>query len=133
MDSNYLERKHIRALLVDDPFVWAETTDGEFVKIDYVNRKLKIYQHRPPSMVNTYFYHSIFKAPDGKLYLGGRYMGLLQFDPIKETFRNFLPDPNSRDKKRDDDVAVYFVDSKVNYWVSGIDGHYFFDLNNEVF
>ena len=132
-ETDYLDRKHIRALLVSEDLVWAETADGELVKINFSEQTLLIFKHRPPSMVNTYFYHHICLAPDGKIYLGGRYMGLLQFDPQTETFREFKTDAENAKKKRDEDAAVYFVDSKGTYWVGGIDGLYIFNPETEVF
>ncbi|HPE57799.1 MAG TPA: two-component regulator propeller domain-containing protein [Bacteroidales bacterium] len=132
-ETEYLENKHIRALLVNENLVWVETSDGELVKMNFSDQTLSIYKHRPPSMVNTYFYHHIFRAPDGKIYLGGRYMGLLEFDQKTEIFRSFKSDANNTEKKRDEDAAVYFVDSQGKYWVGGIDGLYIFDPDSEVF
>ncbi len=131
--ANLLIQSHIRAILPDGDFLWVETARGELCKLNRKTGELKIFSHYPPSMVNTYFYHTIVKASNGNLLLGGRYMNLLIFDPDNETFRVIRNDPGDPTKKRDEDVAVYFIDSKGNYWVGGIDGLYTFERETEHF
>jgi ligand-binding sensor domain-containing protein len=127
-----LAQKHIRALLQDDQNTWVETANGELHRLDTTG-DVKLFKHDPPSMVNTYFYHSIVKDPNGQLLLGGRYMGLLKFNLKDETFTRISTNPNNTRKKRDDDAAVYFIDTEGTYWVGGIDGLYSFDPDDEVF
>jgi ligand-binding sensor domain-containing protein/anti-sigma regulatory factor (Ser/Thr protein kinase) len=116
---------YIRAILPDENnIVWVETAKGDLIKFNSLSKKSIVYHHDPPSMVNTYFYHDLYKDEHGMLWLGGRFMGIYRFDPKTEEFYKYLADENDKTKKREDDVAVYLLDSKNAMWVGGIDGLY---------
>jgi len=132
-NADILAGSHVRAMLADGDQMWVETAKGELFRINCKKDQLKVFKHNPPTMVNTYFYHSIFKGPDSNLYLGGRYMGLYVFNPANETFRHIKNDPDDPNKKRDEDATVYFTDSQGKYRVGGIDGLYTFDPVSENF
>lgn len=132
MDSIIFKDEYIHAILCDSSnILWVENTKGELIKLK-PDKEPKIYKHRPPTMVNTYFYHTIVQNQN-QLWLGGRYMGLIRFDIEKETFYQIQTNPDDTAKKRDDDVGVYFSDWQGTFWVGGTDGLYTFEQDGEIF
>ena len=134
-DSIFLKNDDfIRALYADsNQVLWIENAKGELKKINTRTGEIKSYKHSPPSQVNTYFYHDIYEEKDGTLWLGGRYMGLISFSEKNESFEITKSDPDDPSKKRDDDVAVYFTDSRGIFWVGGVDGLYKFNRKENSF
>ncbi len=129
-----LEDCFVRSLYADkNGLLWIESSNGTLHKYDINSDSLSIYKHRPANMINTYFYHDIFEDENGLIWLGGRNMGILQFNPVTGIFSEILSNPNDSTKKRERDVASYFIDSSGTYWISGIDGLYTFDPNKETF
>lgn len=124
----------VRALYADKKNnLWVETANGQLKKVQLSNDKILSYSHNKPSMVNTYLYHTILEDSKGNIWVGGRYMGIYSFDPEVEKFRIIPADPDNKKKKRDPDVAVYFIDSRGSFWVGGTDGLYLFDAETEIF
>jgi ligand-binding sensor domain-containing protein/two-component sensor histidine kinase len=129
-----LSSSFIRDIYTDiHKVTWIETAQGFLVKANVSTGEMKFYKHGNPTMVNTYFYHSILHDSDDKLWLGGRYMGLYNFNPETEKFIRLKEDPNDNTKKRDEDVAIYFEDSEGTFWVGGTDGLYILDRKTEIF
>lgn len=126
--------ENIRAICMHSKdYFWTENGEGELRKVPLSSGQIKTYPHRKPSMVNTYFYHSILADKQGDIWIGGRYMGLYRFDPIAETFEMIPTGPDDPKKKRDEDVAVFFIDSRGTFWVGGTDGLYTFDPSSGTF
>jgi len=129
-----LSNSFIRDIYTDkNKVTWIETALGILVKTNVSIGEMYFYKHGNPTMVNTYFYHSILKDSDDKLWLGGRYMGLYNFNPETEKFNRLKEDPDDNTKKRDEDVAVFFEDSDGVFWVGGTDGLYILDRKTEIF
>ncbi len=129
-----LSTEFIRKIYPDsNNIMWIETASGKLVKVKTATGDMQFYEHSPPTMVDTYFYHALHKDPNGQLWLGGRYMGLFRFDQETEEFHIIHEDPNDITKKRDNDVAIYFEDSEGTFWVGGIDGLYTMDRSTEAF
>ena len=123
----------IRAILPDENnILWLETAKGDLIKYNYLQESSVIYHHAPPSMVNTYFYHDLYKDEKGFLWLGGRFMGIYKFNPETEEFYEYKSDENDRSKKREKDVATYYQDSQNTMWLGGIDGLYTLETQTEV-
>lgn len=132
--SQTQEGNFIRAILPDDSgFIWVETADGFLHKFNETHSEAKSFKHRYPSMINTYYYHTIFKDRNEDIWVGGRYMGIIKFSVESEQFSVYKEDPNDVSKKRDNDVSEYFEDSEGVFWISGTDGLYTFDTKNEIF
>ncbi|MCD4734509.1 MAG: histidine kinase, partial [Bacteroidales bacterium] len=125
---------YIRAILADENnILWIETAMGDLIKYHHLLKSSTTYHHKPPTMVNTYFYHDLYKDKNGILWLGGRFMGIYKFDPETEQFYEYKSDEKENTKKRENDVSCYFRDSQNNFWIGGIDGLYSFNTETEVF
>ncbi|MCD4683341.1 MAG: hypothetical protein K8R86_08685, partial [Bacteroidales bacterium] len=131
--ENTLSGNFIRALLYDNDNLWVETADGILHKYYPFEKTIEKFDHTKPTMINTYYYHTIYKDKKGDLWVGGRYMGIFRFNTDKELFYEFKANPEDKTKKRDKDVADYFEDSDGTFWMSGTDGLYTFDIENEIF
>jgi len=133
-DENTLSDNFIRALYADKHgLLWIETSDGTLHKYNLATDSIIRYKHRAPYMINTYFYHKIFEDNHGNIWLGGRNMGIFKFNPKVGVFHEIWPDLKDSTKKRDRDVANYFIDSSGIFWISGIDGLYTFNDDEEIF
>ena len=130
--KNSLQNNHIRALLADSSWIWIETLDGTLSKYDIHSRKFKHYKHQKISQP-YYTYHSLIKDNDGEIWLGGRNMGPAKFNPEKETFTYYEPGDINKSKKRDRDVACYFIDHSDTFWISATDGIYQFNKTSGLF
>ncbi len=127
-------RGYIRALLPDkNNVLWIETAQGELIKYDYSNKTSTIYHHRQPSMINTYYYHELYKDNEGMIWLGGRFMGLYRFNPQTEQFYEYQADENDKTKKRENDVSMYLQKTKNEMWLGGIDGLYNLNTASGIF
>jgi ligand-binding sensor domain-containing protein/signal transduction histidine kinase len=125
---------YIRAILPDrNSILWIETAKGKLIRYNTVDHSFKIFEHSSPGMVNTYLYHTIFKENDTIIWVGGRFMGIYRFNTVTGIFHKFRADKNDKTKKRESDVAVYFVDSQGKMWIGGTDGLYVFNAETEVF
>ena len=132
-DTNSLGGNHIRSILTDsDTVMWVETFEGTLNRIDLKTQSVRRFPHSAASQP-YYHYHTIYEDKRGKLWLGGREMGILQFDKSIKKIRTLSDSPSDPTKKRERDVACYFEDSRNNFWVSGYDGVYLFDPGREIF
>jgi len=125
---------YIRAILPDENnILWIETAKGDLIKYHSLLKSSTTYHHKPPTMVNTYFYHSLYKDKNGILWLGGRFMGIYSFNPKTGQFYEYQSDANDDTKKREKDVSAYFRDSQGTMWLAGIDGLYTLNTKTEIF
>jgi len=123
----------IRYILPDKyPFVWVETEDGNLHHLNSETFESEIYPHTRVTQP-YYNYHSIFKDSYGKVWIGGRNIGTLYFNPENKILTQIPADSKNPKKKRDNDVACYFEDSKNRFWISGTDGFYLYDRIRDIF
>ncbi len=126
-DNNSLSDNYIRALHADDNgILWIETADGVLNKLHLHANTFEHYPHQVVSQL-YYHYHTIYQENDSILWIGGRNLYPHRFNINQKKFETFSPDPNNPTKKRDNDIACYFEDSKGNFYVTGLDGAYIFD------
>lgn len=125
--SNSLSNNYVRALHADDKgILWIETADGVLNKLHLHTNTFEHFQHRPVSQL-YYHYHTIYQENDSILWIGGRNLRPHRFSINRGGFEMFNPDPNDPSKKRTNDIACYFEDSKGSFYVTGLDGAYIFD------
>ncbi len=118
-----LSDKSVRRLLADQGVLWVETLDGVLNKIDLKTYKVEHYKHKRV-VSSTYDYHEIVKDSENNLWLGGRDLGPIRFDPVQHTFEQLRAQKDDPTKKRDNDIACIYEDSLGLYWMSATDGFY---------
>ena len=127
-----IRNNHVRALLADSNYLWIETLDGTLSKLNLTNKHFSHYKHR--AITQPYYnYHALYKDSKGDIWVGGRNLGPIRFDPATEAFTYFENGDINQGKKRDLDVARFFTDSKNTFWISGIDGIYTYDKEANFF
>ena len=128
-----LTGNRIRCIMPDKyPFIWVETEDGNLQYLNSETYESKIYPHN--RITQPYYnYHSIIKDSYDNLWIGGRNLGPVFFSPQTKNFTYIPVNPKDPKKKRDNDVACYFEDSKNRFWISGTDGFYQYDRINDIF
>jgi len=132
-DTSSLSGNHIRALYAArDSILWIETFDGTLHAMDVRTEKMQRYPHQPPYQ-SEYHYHTIYEDQTGKLWIGGRNLGIIYFDRDRNVFHTIRADETRPTGKRESDISAYLEDSRGNFWVSGLDGVYLLDRQKEVF
>lgn len=128
-----LSNEYIRKILPDDNNVmWIETVDGVLNKINTKTGEVHYYPHHP--VIQEYYsYHCLFKDSDGDLWVGNRGRGPYCFNPDEEKFHLIKADPKRSDKKRDQEVAYVYEDSKQRFWVGATDGFWRFYKNTQTY
>ena len=131
-NKNSLRDNHIRSILADSSYLWIETLDGTLSKLNVETNKFEHFKHEEISQP-YYTYHSLFKDTEGCIWVGGRNMGPCKFDPKTKTFTYIEPGDIQKKKKRDRDVACYFIDSERVFWITATDGIYQYNKKNNEF
>lgn len=127
--NNSIKNNHIRALLADeDGSLWIETMGGYLHHLDIISEKIEWFKHAGVHQ-EYYYYHDIIKENDSTLWLGGRNMNVHKFNINTGEFKVFTP-PQSI---KTNDVSSYFIDSKDQLWVTGLDGAFILDQKSETF
>ncbi|MFC2089836.1 two-component regulator propeller domain-containing protein [Bacteroidota bacterium] len=128
-----ISHPYVRAILVEDESsVWIETIDGNLHQMNSHTFEAKLYHHK--RIVQEYYdYHTIYSDSEGLIWVGGRNLGPMMFDPRLQEFTEIENDPQDPDKKRDEDVAFYFEDSRGQFWMGATDGAYVYDRDEEKF
>ncbi|MCD6179211.1 MAG: histidine kinase [Bacteroidales bacterium] len=129
-DGNSLSDNYIRALYSDkNGILWIETADGVLNKLHIHSNIFEHFQHRPVAQL-YYHYHTIYQENDSILWIGGRNLDLHKFNINTGKFKKIYANPNNPTKKRTNDIACYYEDSKGNFYVTGLDGTYIFDRDS---
>lgn len=133
-NPNALRDDHIRKLLADEKGVlWIETVDGHLHRFNVRTAQMKHYKHEGISQ-DYYHYHALLKENDSILWLGGRGLNVHRFNINTEEFDVFRSlESGGKYQKRANDVSFYFLDSRNQFWVCGLDGVYKFDREKETF
>ncbi|NOQ23948.1 MAG: hypothetical protein GQ564_01180 [Bacteroidales bacterium] len=132
-NKNSLKDNHVRALHPDSSGnIWIETLDGTLSKLDISIQKFYHYSHSKITQA-FYKYHDIFEDKNNNIWIGGRNLGPCYFNQTTESFTYIKNDPFTIGKKRDKDVACYFIDNENDFWISATDGVYLFYPDKEYF
>ena len=121
---------YIREILAEgDSLLWVNTQQGYLWKIDINTLEvLKQYKH-PYTDQPYYYYNTVFRDDDEKIWLGGRGQGPFILNENNGKLKGF-PKSNYKDIpgfKRGNDVAYFNIDSQGNFWIGSTDGIYLYD------
>ncbi len=121
---------HIRALLIDSKQrMWIETAGGTLNLFNRADGTVKTYHHQPVTQV-YYRYHQIYEDSDGMVWVAGRNIPPIKFDPVKEALTVFPTTRTDKRYKRESDGACYFQDSNGNLLMGALDGLYRIDRDD---
>lgn len=119
-DPGSLSNDIIPALLVDRQHrLWAATLDG-LDEFEPASGRFRVY--RLPGSGKTSQFSSLAEGPDGTLWIGTQYSGLLGFDPRMRRFAIYDHRPHQTDTLSDDHVNGVLVAGSRAVWVSTQNG-----------
>ena len=125
-DTRSISGNWVLSLLPDKDILWIGTENG-LTKYFISDKTFMNYVHDPlnsnslPDM-DVYF---ISKTSFGKYYLGDAYntdIGLIEFDPEKETFHHYKHDPRKQYTISDNMTRYLYEDNTGILWVIGLSG-----------
>ncbi len=133
-DSLGIRDLYVRALLfANDSILWIDFQSGSLVQFNIFTRQVVSRHYHTNSSQPYYLYHDLYLDGEDKLWVGIRGVDMIYLDQDRKGFNYIRSNPEDLSRKRANDVACYFEDSKGNFWVSGLDGVYLFDKKTEIF
>jgi signal transduction histidine kinase/ligand-binding sensor domain-containing protein/CheY-like chemotaxis protein len=115
-DPNSLSHNEARSIVEDkNGTIWIGTVQG-LNKFDQKNKRFIRYFENPKNPGFTYILN-IFEDSKGYLWLGTYQEGLMKFDPVKETFKKYVHDPNDPESISDDIIWSVSEDNNNILWV----------------
>lgn len=132
-DSINYSSESIRAIKYDGKNgLWIEILSGRLLYYSLINNELeKVILHKAVDQP-YYKYHPLYYSFDSVLWIGGRAFNVQYLDN-NDNIKVILADENDVNKKRTNDVACYFEDSRGRFWISALDGVYLFNPETELF
>lgn len=102
---------------------WVTTFGGGLDLLDPTTGKFSAFKvHNGNNSISTNYIYGIFKNSKGNFYIGSWYGGLIQFDPFKETFKNYRHNPNDPNSVSCDITWPLFEDKNGYIWVGTVGG-----------
>ena len=127
-----LSSSSISQIIVDKTgFLWMASSEG-LNRFD--GHKFKIYSPLPgkKDWIQSPQIHNLFCQSDGKIWLSYRF-GIACFDPVYETFDNYLPDPQKKGTFPFNYARFFFEDSKKQIWIGTEIGLVLFNSKTKTF
>lgn len=112
-------------------YLWFITDKGldKFDGYNFIN-----YKYPKKEKVNSrIFPRTICEDRQGNIWIASYNGGIEKFDPQKETFRNFLPEPNQPATAWCNTVISLYIDQNDVMWIGTGYGLYKFKINTETF
>lgn len=109
----------------DDPAIfWIASPEGLYKYNIDTNTILQHYKNIPgdPDSLPINWLIKIFEDPEGKLWLGTRFSGVIRFDPETEEFEHFPAIPEQANTVYSYRVYSIVADSLGDLWFAGFDG-----------
>jgi ligand-binding sensor domain-containing protein len=113
--------------------LWVEVLEGALLLYDIEKDSVVLNISHQGTHQPYYYYHSIYYDSDSVLWIGGRGMNPMFLDSQKKRLISIPNHFTDHNKKRENDVASYFEDSKGNFWVTALDGIYLLDRETKIF
>ncbi|MGD9824207.1 two-component regulator propeller domain-containing protein [Desulfobacter sp.] len=107
--------------------IWVATAGGGLNCFDKRLNRFIYFRHDPgnPASISSDFFNwaprTIAEDRDGKIWAGTQ-KGLNLYDPFKETFVRYLPEPENPNSLSHGNIATVFVDRENKVWAGTKDG-----------
>lgn len=125
---------YIRELLFEsDSVLWIDIQEGKLLKYNLNKRRITAIHNHLNSSQPYYLYHDLYKDNEGEVWLGVRGQPVMYLNAETQIIEYLQCNANDYSKKRANDVACYFEDSKENFWISALDGVYLFNKLTQTF
>ena len=107
----------------DDGKYWVTTFGGGLDILDPATGKFKaIKVHNGSNSISTNYIYGSFKDSREIIYMGSWYGGLIQFDPLKETFRIYRHDISDSNSISSDVTWPLYEDLNGYIWIGTVGG-----------
>ncbi|MDD2964141.1 MAG: two-component regulator propeller domain-containing protein [Bacteroidales bacterium] len=126
-DSTVNPDNFIRAMLIDSKGrMWIESAGGWLCLLDRPTGKIRCWKH--PGVDQVYYrYHQIYEAKNGQLWIAGRNIPPVRFDPETEEMKVFPTSRSDKRYKREQDGACYLELPTGQLLMGALDGLYSID------
>jgi ligand-binding sensor domain-containing protein len=113
--------------------LWIEVLEGALLLYNIEDDSVeKVFRHRATDQP-YYHYHTIYYDSDSTLWIGGRGLDPLYLKKGSDKLTVIKNDELDPSKKRENDVACFYEDSRGDFWVSALDGVYLLDRESLVY
>lgn len=113
--------------------LWIEVVEGALLLYDIEKDSVVLNIAHQGTHQPYYYYHCIYYDADSILWVGGRGLNPMYFDEKSQSLITIPNDFLNHNKKRENDVASFFEDSKGNFWVTALDGIYLLDKKTKIY
>jgi len=134
-DENELRGKAVNKIFKSSKgIIWLATEDGGVCTMNPRNKEiLGNFQSGNNSNLSSNNIHSICEDRDGNIWLGHYTTGIDIYDPVKDSFRNILPNPEHSDQITYNSIYSIFKDSRGNIWVGTRENVLLYDYESQTF
>ncbi len=133
-DSTIPTQPYIRDMIFEnDSILWLDIQSGYLIRYDVINQTIISTYSHSGSPQPYYLYHDLFYDTDSTLWIGGRGLATMYFNKEAQKIEHISTSEIDFSKKRTQDIACFYTDSKGNFWISGLDGVYLFDKESQIF
>ncbi|PLX06681.1 MAG: hypothetical protein C0598_13510, partial [Marinilabiliales bacterium] len=128
------EKPYIRQILYDgNKGLWIEILEGALLYYNLKTQLVERYFKHDATNQPYYRYHPMYYDHDSTLWIGGRGLDPGYLKKGDNELKYIYSNASDYTKKRENDVASFFEDSKGNFWISALDGIYLLDRETEKF
>ncbi|PLX02626.1 MAG: hypothetical protein C0595_10180 [Marinilabiliales bacterium] len=113
--------------------LWVEILEGGLLHYNILTDSVDRFYKHAPTHQPYYRYHPIYYDRDSTLWIGGRGLNPGYLKKGSSELKFIKSNPEDINKKRENDVASYYEDSRGTFWVSALDGIYILDRKTEIY
>lgn len=113
--------------------LWIEILEGGLLHYNIIEDTVDKYIKHDGIIQPYYRYHPIYYDRDSTLWIGGRTLDPGYLKKGSSKLKYIRSNPEDMTKKRENDVACFYEDSRGTFWVSALDGIYILDRKTETY
>lgn len=113
--------------------LWIEVLEGALLLYDIEKDSVVLNILHQGTEQPYYYYHPIYYDSDSTLWVGGRGLNPMYLDKQTLSLITIYNDFHDHNKKRENDAASFYEDSRGNFWVTAFDGIYLLDRKHKTY